>query len=87
MQINPATICSAVTKVFQYGKDFAKHTAYFLREMTGSFIEQALGKGYNIVVEGTFRMPESSIKTLKDMQQRGYQTVVYLQTAPSEVSW
>ena len=55
--------------------------------MTGSFIEQALGKGYNIVVEGTFRMPKSSIKTLKDMQQRGYQTVVYLQTAPSEVSW
>ena len=57
------------------------------REMTGRVIDQALKEGYNIVVEGTFRTPETPIKTLNDMQQHGYQTAVYLQTAPSEVSW
>jgi UDP-N-acetylglucosamine kinase len=51
--------------------------------MTGRVIEQALKEGYNIVVEGTFRTPETPIKTLNDMQQHGYQTAVYLQTAPS----
>lgn len=73
MQINPAMICPEVTKVFQYGKDFAKYKAYFLKEMTGSFIEQVLEEGYNIVAEGTFRTPETPIKTLNDMQQHGYQ--------------
>ncbi len=87
MQIHPAMICPAVTKVFQYGKYFANYTAYFLKEMTGSFIEQVLEEGYNIVAEGTFRTPETPIKTLNDMQQHGYQTAFYLQTAPSEVSW
>ena len=61
--------------------------AEFSGKMTGRVIEQALKEGYNIVVEGTFRTPETPIKTLNDMQQHGYQTAVYLQTAPSEVSW
>lgn len=71
----------------QYGKESAKHTAEFSGKMTGRVIDQALKEGYNIVVEGTFRTPETPIKTLNDMQQHGYQTAVYLQTAPSEVSW
>ena len=70
----------------QYGKESAKHTAEFSGKMTGRVIDQALKEGYNIVVEGTFRTPETPIKTLNDMQQHGYQTAVYLQTAPSEVS-
>lgn len=71
----------------QYGKDSAKYTAEFSGKMTGWVIEKALTEGYNLVVEGTFRTPDIPIKTLDDMRQHGYQTAVYIQTAPSEVSW
>lgn len=71
----------------QYGKDSAKHTAEFSGKMTGWVIEKALKEGYNLVVEGTFRTPDTPIKTLDDMRQKGYQTAAYIQTAPSEVSW
>ena len=55
--------------------------------MTERVIEKALREGYNISVEGTFRTTETPMRTLEDMREHGYETAVYIQTAPSEVSW
>lgn len=71
----------------KYGKDAPKYTAEFSGKMTGLIIEKALKEGYNISVEGTFRTAETPMKTLDDMRRHGYETAVYIQTAPSEVSW
>lgn len=71
----------------KYGKDAPKYTAEFSGKMTSLVIEKALKEGYNISVEGTFRTAETPIKTLDDMCRHGYETAVYIQTAPSEVSW
>jgi len=71
----------------QYGIDSPKHTAAFSGHMTERVIEKALREGYNISVEGTFRTTETPMRTLEDMREHGYETAVYIQTAPSEVSW
>lgn len=71
----------------QYGIDSPKHTAAFSGHMTERVIEKALREGYNISVEGTFRTTETPMRTLEDMRKHGYETAVYIQTAPSEVSW
>lgn len=71
----------------QYGIDSPKHTAAFSGHMTERVIEKALREGYNISVEGTFRTTETPIRTLEKMREHGYETAVYIQTAPSEVSW
>lgn len=71
----------------QYGIDSPKHTAAFSGHMTEREIEKALREGYNISVEGTFRTTETPMRTLEKMREHGYETAVYIQTAPSEVSW
>ena len=71
----------------QYGIDSPKHTAAFSGHMTERVIEKALREGYNISVEGTFRTTETPMRTLEKMREQGYETAVYIQTAPSEVSW
>lgn len=71
----------------QNGIDSPKHTAAFSGHMTERVIEKALREGYNISVEGTFRTTETPMRTLEDMREHGYETAVYIQTAPSEVSW
>lgn len=71
----------------QYGIDSPKHTAAFSGHMTERVIEKALREGYNISVEGTFRTTETPMRTLEKMREHGYETAVYIQTAPSEVSW
>lgn len=71
----------------KYGKDAPKHTAAFSGAMTEKVIAKALSEGYNISVEGTFRTTEVPIKTLDQMRAHGYETAVYIQTAPAEVSW
>ncbi|OFO29674.1 zeta-toxin [Neisseria sp. HMSC065D04] len=71
----------------QYGIDSPKHTAAFSGHMTERVIEKALREGYNISVEGTFRTTETPMRTLEKMREHGYQTAVYIQTAPLEVSW
>lgn len=71
----------------KYGKDAPKHTAAFSGEMTERVISKALSEGYNISVEGTFRTTEVPLKTLDQMRSHGYETAVYIQTTPAEVSW
>lgn len=71
----------------QYGIDSPKHTAAFSGHMTERVIEKALREGYNISVEGTFRTTETPMRTLEKMREHSYETAVYIQTAPSEVSW
>ena len=71
----------------QYGIDSPKHTAAFSGHMTERVIEKALREGYNISVEGTFRTTETPMRTLEKMREHGYETAVYIQTVPSEVSW
>ncbi|MDO4997340.1 MAG: zeta toxin family protein [Neisseria sp.] len=71
----------------KYGKDAPKYTAEFAGKMTGLIIEKALKEHYNISVEGTFRTAETPLKTLDDMRRHGYETSVYIQTTPSEISW
>lgn len=71
----------------QYGIDFPKHTAAFSGHMTERVIEKALREGYNISVEGTFRTTETPMRTLEKLREHGYETAVYIQTAPLEVSW
>ena len=71
----------------QYGIDSPKHTAAFSGHMTERVIEKALREGYNISVEGTFRTTETPMRTLEKMREHGYETAVFIQTAPSEVSW
>jgi hypothetical protein len=71
----------------QYGIDSPKHTAAFSGHMTERVIEKALREGYNISVEGTFRTTETPMRTLEKMREHGYETAVYIQTAPLEVSW
>ncbi len=71
----------------QYGIDSPKHTAAFSGHMTERVIEKALREGYNISVEGTFRTTETPMRTLEKLREHGYETAVYIQTAPLEVSW
>ncbi|QNT58403.1 zeta toxin family protein [Neisseria musculi] len=71
----------------KYGKDAPKHTAAFSGAMTEKVIAKALSEGYNISVEGTFRTAEVPMGTLDQMRAHGYETAVYIQTAPAEVSW
>nr|WP_244895173.1 zeta toxin family protein [Neisseria dumasiana] len=55
--------------------------------MTERVIAKALAEGYNVSVEGTFRTADVPMKTLDDMRRHGYETAVYIQTTPAEVSW
>lgn len=71
----------------RYGNDAPKHTAGFSGRMTERVIAKALAEGYNISVEGTFRAAETPMKTLDEMRNAGYETAVYIQTTPAEVSW
>ena len=71
----------------QYGKDAPKYTAAFSGMMTERVIAKALAEGYNVSVEGTFRTADVPMKTLDDMRRHGYETAVYIQTTPAEVSW
>lgn len=71
----------------KYGKDVPKHTAVFSGAMTEKVITKALSEGYNISVEGTFRTAEVPMGTLDQMRTYGYETAVYIQTTPAEVSW
>lgn len=71
----------------KYGKDAPKHTAAFSAAITEKVIAKALSEGYNISVEGTFRTAEVPMKTLDQMRAHGYETAVYIQTAPVEASW
>ncbi|EGZ50643.1 zeta toxin family protein [Neisseria wadsworthii] len=71
----------------RYGKDAPKYTAVFSGMMTERVIAKALAERYNISVEGTFRTTEVPLGTLDQMRTHGYETSVYIQTTPAEVSW
>ena len=71
----------------KYGKDAPKYTAEFSGKITGMAIQKALAEKYNVSVEGTFRTAETPMNTLDDMKRHGYETAVYIQTAPKDVSW
>ncbi|KPN72643.1 zeta toxin family protein [Neisseria sp. 83E34] len=71
----------------KYGKDAPKHTSVFSGTMTEKAIAKALAERYNISVEGTFRTTEVPLGTLDQMRTHGYETAVYIQTTPAEVSW
>lgn len=71
----------------KFGKDSPKYTAAFAGKMTEAILNKAIEEHYNIVIEGTFRTPETPIKTLSKMKENGYRTEVMIQTCNKEVSW
>lgn len=71
----------------EHGKDSPKHTASFAGKMTEAVLCKAVREHYNIVIEGTFRTPETPIKTLSLMKENGYKTQIMIQTCASELSW
>lgn len=71
----------------KYGDDAPKYTAEFSGKMAEQVLNKALSEGYNIAIEGTFRTAQTPLNTLNLMKLNGYQTAVYIQTCPQEISW
>ncbi len=71
----------------EHGKDSPKYTAAFAGKMTEAVLNRAIKEHYNIVIEGTFRTPETPIKTLSMMKGNGYKTQIMIQTCAKELSW
>lgn len=76
-------------EVFQkeYAKDSPKYTADFAGKMTEAILDRVIKEKYNVIIEGTFRTSETPIKTLAFFKKNGYQTNVFIQTCPKEISW
>lgn len=70
-----------------YGDDFVNHTAKFSGEMVERTIDKAIENKLNIVVEGTFRNPNTPLQTLKKLKDAGYRTEVMIKTTSATTSW
>ena len=71
----------------KYGIDSAKHTASFSADITKLALDKSREEKLNVVIEGTFRVAETPIKTLEEFKNKGYETNVMIATTPSDVSW
>ena len=71
----------------KFGKDSSKITAPFAGKVTEAMIKRAIEEKYNVLIEGTFRTAETPLKTLQNLKDNGYRTVVLIKTCPAEVSW
>lgn len=71
----------------KFGKDSSKITAPFAGKVTEALIKRAIEEKYNVLIEGTFRTAETPLKTLQNLKDNGYRTVVLIKTCPAEVSW
>lgn len=70
-----------------HGDDFVMHTAKFSSEMVERTIDKAIENKLNIVVEGTFRNPDTPLRTLKKLKDAGYRTEVMIKTTSATTSW
>lgn len=71
----------------QYGKDAPLHTGEFAGNVASAMLHMAIRHRYNIIIEGTFRNPDTPINTLKLFKENGYQTEAHVVTTPKEISW
>lgn len=71
----------------QGAKDSAPKTQEFAGKMTEAILQQGIKEKYNIVIEGTFRIADTPIKTLKQFKENGYQTKIMIQTCEQALSW
>lgn len=71
----------------KYKKESSKITAKFAGKVTEALIKKAIKEKYNIIIEGTFRTSETPLKTLKNLKNNGYRTVVYIKTCSANISW
>ena len=71
----------------QYGKDAPLHTGQFAGQVASSILQLAVHARLNIIIEGTFRNPETPINTLKLFKDCGYRTEAHIVTTPKTISW
>lgn len=71
----------------QYGKDAPLHTGEFAGNVASAMLHMAIRHRYNVIIEGTFRNPDTPINTLKLFKENGYQTEAHVVTTPKEISW
>ncbi|ASM35782.1 zeta toxin superfamily protein [Campylobacter sputorum subsp. bubulus] len=69
------------------GKLAAKYTQNFSSKITEKLIENASDKGYNLIVEGTFRTETTPIKTLLLLKDKGYDTNIAIKACDKDISW
>ena len=65
----------------------AKYTQNFSNKITERLIEVASNKGYNIIVEGTFKTDATPIKTLTLLKEKGYDTNIAIKVCDKDTSW
>lgn len=71
----------------RFGKDAPLHTGQFAGQIACAILEMALRSRFNIIIEGTFRNPETPINTLKLFKDNGYRTEAHIVTTPKNISW
>lgn len=71
----------------QYGIDASLFTGEFASYITEKAINRASNEQYHLIIEGTFRTSETPLRTLNDLQNKGYRTSVAIMTIPAEISW
>lgn len=70
-----------------YGKDASKYTGEFAGKMVAKVRDEAIKRGFNIIIEGTFRSVDVPLKELENFKNNGYKSEVIICTCPKELSW
>lgn len=70
-----------------YGDDYVQHTAAFSGKMTEALIQKCSSNGYNLIIEGTLRNPDTQLNTGKLLKQRGYEVNLAVMAVPPTMSY
>lgn len=68
-------------------QNMSQRTQSFCNAIVEKLIEELSNKEYNIIVEGTLRNPEVSIKTSKYLASKGYETNLVIVACDAEMAW
>ncbi len=70
----------------KYGPESVRYTAPWSGRMTEALVDALSGMGYNLIVEGTLRTAEVSMKTPRLLRERGYAVSLALMAVKPEIS-
>ena len=73
--------------VHEYKADMAAITQSFINDCVERLINELSEQGYNLIIEGTLRNPDTTIGTCELLKNKGYTTDLYVMATDALVSW
>jgi len=66
---------------------YSERTQSFSNSIVERLIDDLSDKGYNLIIEGTSRNPNTPLKTCIELKQKGYYTELVVVGCDAEISW